>query len=469
MFSNQIIQKIIVALLTFYCLSGCQNSSSQFNNLASEIFSNVTDESALEDNSENNVETEVYAFEKKQLLFKSFANKNALENIRMAISNDPRVLSKMASINVAKEDIEIAKSFSKFQSSAIVTGGVVSENRDTDAAAAVVLSANQMLYDFGSSAAQLDISLKSYELAKIDALVKAEEVALNGFELWVYLYKQKQIYKVYERGLELAKPLLGQIENISTSGVADKRELLAAKEKYARLQQGANQAKSALIVAEANFLEFFPGADVSEIEQLQGIKFLDNVTGYDEKIMRSNPIQYQLLSEKILLEKIKMLQGKEKPTLSFSSTVNAPLKDTLDDGDLNAGLLVNYVFNDGGRTSGEIKKVESELVALENLSKSLYFDLNNQLRVQIESYESNTKKRASFIELRDLAKEVRDTAKAQLVSGRSSIKDVMNAEVSLAESQVELISTDADLAVLSYRAVGILGSLLPYVGWEISQ
>ena len=166
---------------------------------------------------------------------------------------------------------------------------------------------------------------------------------------------------------------------------------------------------------------------------------------------------------------MKSLEGKDKPLVSFSSQVTAPAKDTLDEGTLNAGLLINYVFNDGGRNDAEIKKVEAEIVSFNNQSTSVYFDLKKQFSLLQEEYKSNLKKKALMVELHDLAKEVRDTAKAQLISGRSSIKDVMNAEVSLAESQVELIIAEADLIVGSYRANAVIGDLLPYLGWNIPQ
>jgi outer membrane protein TolC len=461
MFINKTMKTAVVGFFVISVLTGCQDSSSKFKSMASTVF-NSTSEMEEKNSASSDPQTVIY--KKKELAYKSFKKESVNTNIRTALSNNFKVLSKLASVDAAQEDIEISQSFEKLQSSATVTAGMVSENRDTEAAAAVVLSTNKILFDFGVTSAQINIAEASFELAKLDALMKAEEVALNGFEVWVSFAKAKQINDVYQVGLELANPLLGQIKNISVSGVADKTQLLAAKEKYTKLQTGADEAKSMLKVARTNFLNYFKVSEIIELEQLDGITFPSN-----SAIQRNKMIQYQLLSKKVLDEKIKALQGKEKPSISLSSRVTAPVKDTLDEGNANAGLLITYIFNDGGRNDSEIKKVEAEIAALDNEGESFYFELEKQFSVLEEQYKLNQSKKDSMVELRELAEDVSATAKAQLVSGRSSITDVMNAEVSLADSKIQLIITKADLAIASYRAYGILGDLLPHIGWEITQ
>ena len=466
MFINKTMKTTVVGFLAITVLTGCQDSTSKFKSMVSTVF---TSTSEMEEKISESSDPQLVTYKKKELVYKSFKKESVNTNIRTAISNNLKVLSKLASVDASQKDIEISQSFEKLQSSATVTAGMVSENRDTEAAAAVVLSANKILFDFGVSSAQINIAEASFELAKLDTLMKAEEVALNGFEVWVFFAKAKQINEVYQAGLELANPLLGQIKNISVSGVADKTQLLAAKEKYTRLQTGADEAKSLLKVARTNFLNYFKVSDVAGLEQLDGIKFPSSLAIQRDKIMQSNLIKYQLLSKQVLDEKIKALKGKEKPSISLSSRVTAPVKDTLDEGNVNAGLLMTYIFNDGGRSDAEIKKVEAEIAALDNEAESFYFELVKQFSVLEEQYKLNQNKKNSMVELRELAEEVSATAKAQLVSGRSSITDVMNAEVSLADSKIQLIITEADLAIGSYRAYGILGDLLPYIGWEITQ
>ena len=87
------------------------------------------------------------------------------------------------------------------------------------------------------------------------------------------------------------------------------------------------------------------------------------------------------------------------------------------------------------------------------------------LVVRFQEYFAAKKKISSANELLNLAVEVRETAKGQLISGRSSIQDVMNAEVTLAETEIGLVNAKADAAILSYKIFALTDSLSTYIGW----
>ena len=90
-------------------------------------------------------------------------------------------------------------------------------------------------------------------------------MAVSATEAWILLVSQKEIHQVFVDGLELATPLLGQIKNISLSGVADKAALLSARQKFTNLEMGFQDSASTLIIAEQNFKKYFPGADTSSV------------------------------------------------------------------------------------------------------------------------------------------------------------------------------------------------------------
>ena len=68
-----------------------------------------------------------------------------------------------------------------------------------------------------------------------------------------------------------------------------------------------------------------------------------------------------------------------------------------------------------------------------------------------------------------LSKELRDTSKAQLISGRSSVQEILSAEVKLAEIKIELITAEALATLASYRFNAITGELLDSIKWGIPQ
>ena len=65
-----------------------------------------------------------------------------------------------------------------------------------------------------------------------------------------------------------------------------------------------------------------------------------------------------------------------------------------------------------------------------------------------------------------MSEEVRDTSKDQLVSGRSKIQEVLNAEVTLAENKIQLVNAEAELKLASYRIRALTHGLTKEIGWK---
>ena len=78
--------------------------------------------------------------------------------------------------------------------------------------------------------------------------------------------------------------------------------------------------------------------------------------------------------------------------------------------------------------------------------------------------EDNAKGRS--FDLVNLSTDVRDTSKDQLVSGRSKIQDVLNAEVTLAENIIQQINAEAELKISSYRIRALTHGLTNEIGWK---
>jgi outer membrane protein TolC len=90
----------------------------------------------------------------------------------------------------------------------------------------------------------------------------------------------------------------------------------------------------------------------------------------------------------------------------------------------------------------------------------------SQLNVAIETYIGTQKTYDTALELVNLSKEVRDTSKDQLVSGRSKIQEVLNAEVTLAENKIQLVNAEVELKLASYRIRALTHGLTKETGWK---
>ena len=101
---------------------------------------------------------------------------------------------------------------------------------------------------------------------------QAESIALSGYLALLELAKNQKIESVYDRGLKMGEPLINQIDNISTSGVADKTMILRAKKEYSELLIGSIKANSSTKSAEVNFRDIFQQYEIPKLDLPSALK-----------------------------------------------------------------------------------------------------------------------------------------------------------------------------------------------------
>jgi outer membrane protein TolC len=405
--------------------------------------------------------------EQVDIAFKKFSRLNKDINLKAAISNHPSVKDKITELGAARESITIAESFGEIQSSIALSGGYQRDDGKTDPGMLAQLSLQKLLYDDGAISSNVEATKYLVDAAEVAVLMQGDQVGINAYNAWIVLASQREILKIYAQGMEMARPLLGQIKNISTSGVADKASLLAAKRKFASLEMGYQEMKSNVLRAESAFLEYFPGADIKTVEQLVLMDEYQDELEEIETTMFENSKNLATLNLNILSTSLELeaTVASAKPNLSLSASATAPAKNLDEDLVANVGLLVNYTFSDGGRKAAEIRALKVKLKSLELQKVESKLQMKTQLALLFQEREAGNMKEQSLNELLDLAKEVRDTAKAQLISGRSKIEDVMNAEVILAETEIDLIKTKLDLQMQNIKIETLVSGFTESLGW----
>ena len=216
---------------------------------------------------------------------------------------------------------------------------------------------------------------------------------------------------------------------------------------------GHEEMKSNVLKAESSFLQYFKGADTESVQSVAfQNKTFENSSELENRMLETSKMLKLLnLNLKATEFQLRSTIAKGKPNLSLSASTTAPAKNFEEDLVANVGFLLNYTFNDGGKNDAEIRSFQLKLKALEIKKTENIMEMKTSLALLVQEQKASKLKLKSLDELVELAKEVRDTAKAQLVSGRSKIEDVMNAEVALAETKIDLI-IEANLKPWDYMA-----------------
>ena len=121
---------------------------------------------------------------------------------------------------------------------------------------------------------------------------------------------------------------------------------------------------------------------------------------------------------------------------------------------------MTYTFNDGGKREAQTMALRGELASLTSDRQKENTAEKINLELLLQSYSAATDRAEAILSMLELAKEVKETAKAQLISGRSKIEDVLNAEVMLAETQIDLIKTRAEIQITSIQIDALVNGLI---------
>jgi outer membrane protein TolC len=456
--------KTVIFLSITCILASCQTNELSMKSLWGEL----EKKDLFGDRAQSNVTKVNPKVVARDISYLPFIEKNLSENIKLAVTSHPSLLAKRKEISAARDLVEVERAAKGLQSSVQISTGVVSEEKSTDPAAVASLSFNKLIYDVGSSDANIHSLIENVKVSEIAAIIEAEKLALEAVDAWIKLSESNAVQKVYLDGLEMAQPLLGQITNISTSGLVDKASLLKAKIKYITLKTESDQAKLRTAASIARFQTAFSIKDLMEVSTLEPL----NVEGTMEEnlvLLENSPLiktfDHTIYSR---IEQLKSLELSQKPVFLANGSVVAPAKDTVKDGVANFGFVLNHTFNDGGRRASSISAAKAELHALKEMRKATLNSLETEYQELTLIIQAAEREKKSLEDLFDLSVEVRDAARGQLVSGRSSIEDVLQAEVGLAEIKISLTLANSQLSTATFKLYALTRGLTELFGWSIN-
>jgi adhesin transport system outer membrane protein len=463
----KLLSKTTFALFTSLVLIGCQHNVGNLNDkIANFEFSKLSFRIGTELDEKDVIQPVTTSdLEANTLTYENFNNEGYKNNLKVAISRYPKLKSMVYQTKMAAAGIKLAESGRNIQASSSLLAGVKSENGTSEPSAVASVRVGKLLYDFGSTDYAIESQKQIEKSAQLGELLAVEEIGLKATEAWINLARDEAIERVFERGISLATPLLGQIKNISTSGISDKKGLLLAKKRYSDLEFAYEQVKSMTLINRAAFIEAFQGFDNGTIGILEPAAVRSISKSKDDLSINSVQLKYSdaLINSKKL--EIEAIQASDKPQVSVSANATLPVENIKDDGLATVGFDVGYIFNDGGLKKAQIERIKLEIKSLVEEKNATILSLKTELDVLNQIYATAAKKIMVSQELLALAEEVRETAKAQLVSGRSSIQDVMNAEVDLSEAKIAIINAKAEATFTSYKILVLGEDFSNYIGW----
>ena len=151
----------------------------------------------------------------------------------------------------------------------------------------------------------------------------------------------------------------------------------------------------------------FPGGDVLSIDSLQARTIIGKASAKSKMLKESPLIKAQDFLIQGLEAEYKALKAQQKPNVAMNAGLTAPARDTAEDSTVNIGILVNYVFNDGGRLENQIATLKEQIKEAKRQRQSIEKQLISQLDVALESYYGSEKSYKVIFDMVELSKKTK--------------------------------------------------------------
>ncbi|WP_201156998.1 TolC family protein [Rhodobaculum claviforme] len=377
--------------------------------------------------------------------------------LRAAVAANARYRSAAAREREAAERIGVAASALRPALSGDANIGAIRETggrgpSTSNAGIAGGLTVSQLVYDAGGTEAAVNRATAEAVAAIADRLAAGNEVALNAGRAWIDLWQYSERLRLLRGRTSDMDMLLTQIERLSSTGMVDRASLDAARRQIVDISLEETRLEAGLDEARSRFARFF-NARPSEVGQPAAILSVDEARRMTRNWQRAPDLQREaaqlLAAQAALVEANAAFQ----PRARLQAGIRTPLERE-ESTDLTVGLMLDYSFSDGGRRARQLnaarERVTAQEARLEDLQRELMAELEGA-DTQLASIERSLPLVVRKIEL---SRSEAETAQSQILTGQSSVRQVVEAEIEAyrAEDQRVVLAAERQSLLLTVAA-----------------
>jgi outer membrane protein, adhesin transport system len=334
----------------------------------------------------------------------------------------------------------------------------------TTTGAAGGVNVSQLVYDGGESKATVNGATAKALAAQADRKVRANEIAAEAARAWIDVWQfsaRKSLLHTRSSEMEM---LLSQIERMASNGMIDRAALDSARRQIVDIKLEKTRLEAEMSDAQVRFKHYFRDTPESlpRPEELVSLAQARSAAATWQQAPSLQRAAADVLQSNSALETAKAAL---RPRARLQAGVTSPMKTT-DSTDVSVGLMVDYTFGDGGRRRAQIKGAEARA----NAAKAQLSDSQLTLQARIESALTRL---ASIESSMPLVKEqIRlsgsesKTARSQITTGQSNLRQLVEAEIENYRAQDRQIAMQAERQILLLSIAAMTGTLTETLGLD---
>ncbi len=399
------------------------------------------------------------------------------DGLKLALDNNPEVSERKNSIKMVKQDLVVSYSYYRpkldFESSFAREGEDVIKDRDgvpnddydrnVDEWEFIL---TQPLFDGGLAAYEESLQKSRLSSSKDFMLESANRVAMDYIEAYINVLKQRDLLDLNQRAFLVSKDILGKIKIKVSKGFGTKLE-------YQRAQSDLNEARANLAsqklayrqakIELRNFLQ--KDFDTEELIKplYEGILPKSFEQSFEEAMREHPSMRVSAHNVAVALYEYRRDQEAFYPKVDFVARYggNNNFFDYLDETQgYSVGVEISYNLYNGGRDSALDKKALSYVDEKKLLIEKNIQQIENQLRLAWNSYETYGEKKIVDAEYAKMQDEVLKTSMIKFDLGSINLTTLLDAHNDLTSAQKSAVQSSYDFLLSKYMILEGVGKLV---------
>ena len=345
-------------------------------------------------------------------------------------------------------------------------GGIreTGSNTDTTTGVAGGLNLSQLVYDGGASASAMNRSTALALSAQAGRVVQGNEIALSAAQAWIGLWQYSERLRLLQARTSEMDMLIEQIERMASNGMLDKASLENAQRQIVDIKLEESRLLAGRAEAQVLFQRFF-NAKPSNMPRPSELVTAAQARALAQDWQTAPGLQRQ--AAELLAAQAAVGEAKSafRPRARLQAVARSPLERD-EATDLTIGLSLEYSFNDGGRRKKQLEAAEARVAATDAQLSDAQRSLEAELQAGLTRLASIERAMPLLADKLRLSRSEAETSRSQMLTGQSTLRQLVEAEIAIYRAQDEQIAMQAERQTLLLTIAARTGALSRLVGLQ---
>lgn len=363
----------------------------------------------------------------------------------------------------ATSRVGVAESVRRPQLSATATVGSVRETGGSaTAGVAGGVNVSQLIYDAGESTAAINRATAEALIARAERAVLANDLALEAARAWIDAWQfEVRLDLLRARTAEMSV-LVEQIERMASNGISDRADVDAALRQIVDIRLEESRLQAELAEARVRFGRHFGDVPL-RVGKPAMLVSLAQARAFAADWRSAPQLQARAAAVIAAQNAVAEAQSEFRPRVRLQSGARSPIERG-DPTDLSVGFGIEYSFNDGGLRARRLDAARSQEVAQRERLAESQATIDAALRSAFTRLDGLNRALPLVAEQVRLSVSEGTTTRSQLVTGQSSLRQLVEAEIGNYRVRDREISLQAEQHLLLLTIAARTGALAKHIG-----